>query len=370
MSTETGHILVVDDNEFNRDMLSRWLERQGHTFILAENGQQALEKIDQTPDLEIILLDIMMPVMNGFQVLENLREKTTLVDIPVIVISAGDDIEHVVRCVELGAEDYLFKPFNKVLLRARIEATLEKKHLRDQEKEHSRQIEEYNTRLEVRVQEQVKEISSAQQATIGAMAKLSESRDVETGKHIERVKEYCFQLLNEYSQRSNGSGSLSKKVIDNVTAASVLHDIGKVGIPDNILLKPGRLTSEEFEIMKTHSMIGSQTLQEVLRQYPGNQFVQSGIEIAESHHEKWDGSGYPHQVHEENIPLSGRVLALVDVYDALTSKRCYKDAISHEKSIEIIAEGRGRHFDPKIVDCFLAVADDFNHIKTHLQDGF
>jgi putative two-component system response regulator len=370
MSTETGHILIVDDNEFNRDMLSRWLKRQGHTFVLAENGQQGLEIIDKTPDLDIILLDIMMPVMNGFQVLENLHANNILADIPVIVISAADDIEHIVRCVELGAEDYLFKPFNKVLLRARIEATLEKKHLRDQEKEHNRQIEEYNTRLETRVQEQVKEISSAQQATIAALAKISESRDVDTGKHIERVKEYCFQLLNEYSRRSNGSGPLPKKVIDNVTAASVLHDIGKVGIPDNILLKPGKLTSEEFEIMKTHSIIGSQTLREVLRQYPGNKFVQAGIEIAESHHEKWDGSGYPHQLCEENIPLSGRVLSLVDVYDALTSKRCYKEAISHEKSIEIIAEGRSQHFDPQIVECFLAVADDFNHIKTNLQDEF
>lgn len=367
MNNERGLVLVVDDNEYNRDVLSRWLERQGHKYLTAENGQEALECLKNNP-VDLMLLDIMMPEMNGFQVLEHLNQESKKNNLPVIVVSAVDDLDSIVKCIDLGAEDFLFKPFNRTLLKARITACLDKKWLRDREQMYRKQIEEYNLHLEKRISEQVKEITAAQQATIIALAKLSESRDLETGKHLERVKEYCRILLQGLAQLPDYALNLNPAYIENIIAASVLHDIGKVGIPDLILLKPGRLTVEEFNIMKNHSMFGAHTLREVLREYPENIFIKVGIEMAESHHEKWDGTGYPHGQRGKEIPIAGRVLALADVYDALTTKRCYKDAISHQASVQTIYEGRGSHFDPDLVDCFIKAQDDFHEIMQRLKD--
>ena len=368
MKDTVRSVLIVDDNEMNRDLLSRRLDRQGYNISLAVNGRQALDMIEEN-DYDLVLLDIMMPEVNGYQVLEQMKEDGKLRHIPVIMISALDEIESVVRCVDLGADDYITKPFNPVLLNARISACLEKKALYDKEQEHRKNIEQYNLHLEDQVREKVKEITSTQLAAIFAMSKLAESRDTETGEHLERMREYCKILSQKLSTTEKYSNAIDEKFVDDIYAASPLHDIGKVGIPDEVLLKPGKLTAEEWDIMKTHTTIGVQTLLEVDKQHPGNDFISMGIAIAGGHHEKWDGSGYPGGLEGANIPLPARILALGDVYDALTSKRCYKDAFSHDKGKEIIVSSSGTHFDPDVVDAFLEMEDEFMRVRVLYEDS-
>lgn len=224
-------------------------------------------------------------------------------------------------------------------------------------------LSKYNSELEQIVNNKVKEISESQIATIYALVKLSESRDDDTGAHIERTSKLCRLLAQYLNILPKYKETINDDYIENIYKASPLHDIGKVGIPDNILLKPGKLTSEEFEIMKTHTTIGYKTLSEVQRKYKNNGFIKMGMEIAKYHHEKWDGTGYPIGLSGNEIPISARIMALVDVYDALRSKRVYKEAFTHEKACGIIKEGRGKHFDPLIVDVFLKNHEKFRDMS-------
>jgi putative two-component system response regulator len=361
-------VLVVDDNEFNRDLLMKRLSRDGHRVVQADNGERALAILRDVA-VDLVLLDIRMPVMDGYQVLAEMKAEPALQHIPVIIITAVDETEGAIRCIEQGAEDYIGKPFDPVLLKARVCASLAKKRFHDAQQRHKEEIEGYNRTLEQRVQSQVREISHAQLAAIFAMSKLAESKDPETGEHLERMREYCLVLSQELAGVPRYRDLITQSFIDNVYAASPLHDIGKVGIPDNVLLKPGRLTDQEWMIMKQHPGIGGATLRAVDRQYPGNAFVRTGIEIAECHHEKWDGSGYPAGLRGEEIPLSARILALGDVYDALTSRRCYKQKFSHDKSRSIIIEQSGSHFDPDVVEAFLTREDEFIRIRREFQDN-
>jgi len=361
-------VLVVDDNEMNRDMLVRRMRPMGYVVDVACDGGQALE-ILKTREFDLVLLDIMMPVMDGYEVLKEMKADPRLKTIPVIMITAIDDASSAARCIDMGAEDYLTKPFDPTLLRARVSACLERKHLHDQESRYRAQIEEYNIHLEERVRQQVEVITSSQLGAIFAMSKLAESRDPETGEHLERMREYCKVLSQQLSKLQKYQNTINDAFVSNIYAASPLHDIGKVGIDDAVLLKPGKLTPEEWVIMKTHPMIGADTLREVDREHPGNELIRMGIEIAEGHHEKWDGSGYPHGLRGEDIPLVARILALGDVYDALTSKRCYKEAFSHEKSRAIVEEGRASHFDPEVVDAFLETEQEFQRIREFYQDA-
>ena len=368
LSPETpSTVLVVDDNEMNRDMLVRRMRPMGYVVDVACDGGQALE-ILKSRAFDLVLLDIMMPVMDGYEVLKEMKADQQLKTIPVIMITAIDDASSAARCIDMGAEDYLTKPFDPTLLRARVSACLERKHLHDQETRHRAQIEEYNIHLEERVRQQVEVITSSQLGAIFAMSKLAESRDPETGEHLERMREYCKVLSQHLSKLPKYQSIIDDAFVSNIYAASPLHDIGKVGIDDAVLLKPGKLTPQEWVIMKTHPMIGADTLREVDREHPGNELIRMGIEIAEGHHEKWDGSGYPHGLRGEDIPLVARILALGDVYDALTSKRCYKDAFSHEKSRAIVEEGNGSHFDPEVVNAFLDTEQEFQRIREFYQD--
>ena len=223
--------------------------------------------------------------------------------------------------------------------------------------------------LEAQVQAQVAQVTASQLATIFALSKLAESRDPETGEHLERMREYCRILAMALADHDRYGRQIDAVFIDNVFAASPLHDIGKVGIPDRILQKPGRLTPEEFTVMKLHAQIGAETLQAVDRQHPGNAFIQMGLQIAWGHHEKWDGSGYPQGLMGEWIPLAARIVAIGDVYDALTSKRCYKEAFSHERSRDIIVAESGAHFDPEIVSAFLAREAQFLDVRRRFEDS-
>ncbi|MBL1274517.1 MAG: response regulator [Ectothiorhodospiraceae bacterium] len=364
---ELFSLLIVDDNEMNRDLLLRRLGNSGFQLSSAENGKEALDKLRQQ-SFDLVLLDIMMPVLDGYETLKVMQESELMRRVPVIMITALDNVESAVRCIELGAVDYITKPFNPVLLKARVGACLERKRLSDQEERYRVKIEHTNQNLSEEVRLKIREVSESQLAAIFAMSKLAESRDPETGEHLERMREYCKLLSEQLSRMPKYRPIIDREFVDNIYAASPLHDIGKVGIEDNVLLKPGALTGDEWVLMKQHPVIGAETLREVDRQHPGNAFIHTGIDIAEGHHEKWDGSGYPHGKSGEGIPLVARILALGDVYDALTSKRCYKDAFSHEKSRDIIREGSGSHFDPDVVLAFFEMEDDFMKVREAYKD--
>ena len=365
---EKFSVLVVDDSEMNRDLLSRRLSKMNLELFEAANGEEALQAMKKH-SFDLVLLDIMMPVMDGYETLERMQNDQDTQRIPVIMITALDDVDSAVRCIDMGAVDYLTKPFNPTLLKSRVTACLERKRISDQEENRLLQTELSNEYLSEQVREKVREISKSQLAAIFAMSKLAESRDPETGEHLERMREYCKVLSEQLSRMPKYRPVIDREFVDNIYAASPLHDIGKVGVDDRVLLKPGKLNAEEWVQMKLHPVIGAETLREVDRQHPGNTFIKTGIAIAEGHHEKWDGSGYPYGVAGEKIPLVARVLALGDVYDALTSKRCYKEAFSHEKSVSIILEGDGNHFDPDIVLAFRETETEFKEIRNNFEDS-
>jgi putative two-component system response regulator len=360
-------ILVADDNPLNRDLLARRLAAQGYRVETVGDGLAALSRLERN-GVGLLLLDIMMPGADGFEVLRRMRANESISHVPVIVITALDELDAAARCIELGAEDYLAKPFNPVLLHARVSACLEKRRLYRQESDYRTVLQQCNVLLEEQVRAKIAEISTAQLAAIYAMSRLAESKDPETGAHLERMREYCRLLSEQLARTPAYADEIDGRFIDTIYAASPLHDIGKVGVPDHVLLKPGKLDAHEWGLMRTHTVIGAETLRAVYQQYGPNDFVRMGIDIAESHHEKWDGSGYPMGLAGADIPLPARILALGDVYDALTSRRCYKEAFPHAVSRALIVDGRGTQFDPHVVDAFLATEGEFIRIRRHYQD--
>lgn len=362
MSNENGKatVMVVDDTPANLKLLEEMLRKRGYRVSEFPSGKLALRAASREPP-ELILLDIMMPDMDGFELCRRLKADETLKEIPVIFLSALDDVASKVKGFTQGGVDYITKPFQAEEVLSRVNTHLSLRRMR-------RELKKHNHYLEDLVREQVKEISDSQQATILALSKLAEYRDDETGRHIERTRTFCRRLAEKLRENSRYAGSITDAYIENIYHAAPLHDIGKVGIPDHILLKPGKLTPDEFTIMKTHTEIGARTLQRVRARYPQNAFVNIGIALARSHHEKWDGSGYPDGLAGEDIPLCARIMALADVYDALRSKRPYKEAFLHQKSCEIIRESAGTHFDPAVVDAFFSVESEFAEIHEHLKD--
>lgn len=367
LSKKVATILIAEDSKLNQELLRSIVVSLGQTPVLVDDGQSVLDYCkDQLPDL--ILLDMVMPRMNGREVLNQLKTDGLLDHIPVIVISSIDNTENIAACIRLGAKDYMVKPFNQTLLQARIQACLERKQYHEREEQYYRLVEDFNVVLEKRVQEVVHDITQSHLATIFAMSKLAESRDIDTGAHLERMREYSKVLCSNLRNKKHFHYLITDQYLEDIYIASPLHDLGKVAIPDSILQKPGKFTEDEWRIMKQHTTIGADTLQEVYEKHPNNNFIRLGIEIAENHHEKWDGTGYPNGRKREDIPLSGRILALADVYDALTSKRCYKDAFTHEESKRIILNSDGTHFDPDIVGAFLKTEDLFCQIKDRYRD--
>lgn len=351
-------ILVVDDNETNLKILKLILEKDNYEVHTTHSPENVIEHLDTfLPD--IILLDINMPRISGYDLCREIKFSEKYKDIPIIFISALSDAQDIVKGFQMGAVDYVTKPFKSEEVKARVSTHLKIKELQAELKRH-------NQFLEQRVREQVEEITKTQMETIFSLAKLAQSRDDDTGKHLERVQSYCYELAAELKENSAYSTYISDDFVHNIKHASPLHDIGKVGISDNILLKPGKLTDEEFAIMKTHTTIGYETLKEVHAKFGNNSFIEMGMVIARSHHERYDGFGYPDKVKGEEIPLAARIMSIADVYDALRSKRVYKDAFSQEKSVSIILEGRGTQFDPVLVDAFERIAEKFNEISVNL----
>jgi putative two-component system response regulator len=327
------------------------------------SGPLALAAAASDPP-DVVLLDISMPEMDGFEVCRRLKEDPRLRDIPVIFISALTETEGKVKAFRRGGVDYVTKPFQIEEVEARVETHLK---LRRSQAE----VERYNRYLEQLVDEKVKEISESQLATIFAMVKLAESRDDETGTHIWRVREYCLSLANVLRGTAGFRETLTDAFVRDLYNAAPLHDIGKVGISDAILLKPEKHTPQEFEVMKTHTTIGAHTLHGVAQTYPRNSFVVMGVETARSHHERCDGSGYPEGLAGEAIPLAARIMSVADVYDALRTARRYKPAFDHETSVRIITEGDGRtkpsHFDARLLPAFSEVAPQFNEVYEKLK---
>jgi putative two-component system response regulator len=353
------NVMVVDDQPRNLRLFERLMQGKGFRIQVFTNGIQALSAAERKPP-DLVVLDINMPVLDGWEVNARLKQTPTLSEIPVLFLSGISDAHSKARAFASGGVDYITKPFQSEEVLARIETHLRLHGLK-------RQLAMHNRRLEERVKEQVAEISNSQRATITALAKLAESRDDDTGQHITRVQEFCRALALHLQDNSPYSHLISEAFIDDIYHASALHDVGKVGTPDAILLKPGKLTNEEFDIMKTHSIIGHETLLKVSQAHPGNSMIEMGALIARHHHEKWDGRGYPDGLAGENIPLPARIMAIADIYDALGSKRPYKDPMPHEKCCAIIEEGRGTHLDPIVVDGFLTIKEEFLRLREILS---
>jgi len=330
------HVLVVEDDVISAEMLVNSLRGFGYEVTIALNGREALELM-RTGRFRLVVSDWEMPEMGGLELCHAIRGRQWSSYIYIILLTSYAGVEKVVQGLNAGADDFLTKPFHPEEIRVRL-----------------RTVERLLT-LESR------------DITIFALAKLTESRDVETGAHLERMREYCRLLAEELSRWSRYGHLVDGEYVQLLYLTSPLHDIGKVGIPDSILLKPGKLAPEEFEVMKQHTSIGWRTLEAAARAHPEAQFLSMAREIALTHHERYDGRGYPNGLAGEAIPLCGRITALADVYDALTSKRVYKSAIEHQKARTIIVEGRGTQFDPDVVRAFLNRENDFIAVSSKLS---
>jgi putative two-component system response regulator len=355
-------VLVVDDTPDNLAVMSSLL-KGSYKVRVANNGERALQLARAEPRPDIILLDIMMPGLSGYDVIRALKADSHTRHIPVIFLTAMSAADDERLGLELGAADYITKPISPPIVLARVRTQLENKaaadFLRDQ-----------NSFLDDEINRRGKELAAIQDVTILAMASLAETRDSDTGNHIRRTQHYVRVLAQELQTHPRFGYFLTDPTIDALYKSAPLHDIGKVGIPDRILLKPGRFTPDEFEIMKTHTTLGRAAILAAEKQLGMEvEFLRHAKDIAYYHQEKWDGSGYPEGLQGEAIPISARLMAVADVYDALISRRVYKEGMPHEKAVAIIREGRGSHFDPDMVDAFLKLEVGFRAIAARYVDN-
>jgi putative two-component system response regulator len=357
---QSSSVLIVDDAMDNLRLLAAVLRRGGLVPRPVMSGRLAIEAaVADPPDL--VLLDVSMPEMSGFDVCRWFKQDLRLKDIPILFISGLQSTDDKVEGFRAGAVDYISKPFQEEEVLARIKTHLYLRRLQVELVWHNQQLGQ-------RISEQVKAVTASQLATIFALAKLAEARDDDTGQHIERVQTFGKVLAERMRELGMHMEQLTSAFIDNLHQTASLHDIGKVAIADAILLKPGKLTAEEFAEMQRHCALGANTLAEVLKRHPDNQFLRMGVAVARSHHEKWDGSGYPDGLKGTDIPLAARIVALADFYDALTSKRCYRPAFSHDDTCRMIQEGSGTHFDPDVVIAFRSHEEEFQCIRLQMKD--
>jgi putative two-component system response regulator len=388
-NTDKSTVLVVDDTPENLTVLGELLQPK-YRVRVANSGKRALQVAASEPRPDLILLDVMMPEMDGYAVINELRSNPGTRDIPVIFVTAMDSDQDEEHGLELGAVDYIAKPIRPAIVLARVNAHMELKQARDW-------LKNQNAFLESEIARRMRDNQLMQDVSIRALASLAEARDMETGQHIRRTQAYVELLVDHLRPHPRFAAFFTDSMAHMVGKAAPLHDIGKVGIPDCILLKPGRLSVDEFAIMKTHSAIGGDAIDlamrgelsddefEILQNHChlGSNALDTAVhgfesaplaflavakEIAMWHHEKWDGSGYPDGLAGENIPIPARLMALADVFDALASRRVYKEPMTFEAAVELITEGRGKHFDPDVVDAFLANMDIFREILERYAD--
>ena len=355
-------ILVVDDTPDNLALMAGLLKGQ-YRVILANNGEKALRLARDAEPPDLILLDIMMPGLSGTEVCVALKSDPATRDIPVIFLTAMSATEDEQRGLEVGAVDFITKPVNPPIVLARVETQLKLKLAADF-------LRDKNTFLEDEVAKRTRELAAIQDVTILAMASMAETRDNEPGNHTRRTQHYVKLLAEQLRSHPRFAEVLTDAFIATLFKSAPLHDIGKVGIPDRILLKPGKFEPHEFEIMKTHCKLGRDAIQQAEDRLGLKvDFLTVAKEIAYGHQEKWDGSGYPEGLAGENIPVSARLMAVADVYDALISRRVYKEGMPHDKAVQIIVDGRGKHFDPDMIDAFLAIVDKFHAIAQQYADS-
>ncbi|WP_319525955.1 two-component system response regulator [uncultured Desulfosarcina sp.] len=349
-------ILVVDDTPENIDVLVGILKTE-YKVKAALNGPKAVKIAQGKNPPDLILLDVMMPEMNGYEVAEILKKNSATSNIPIIFVTAMNEIEDEKKGLELGAVDYLTKPVSPPLVKARVRNHVELKMHRDH--------------LEELVNIRTRELELTREVTIYSLASLAETRDNETGGHIIRTQKYVHILALTLRKNPKFGALLDDATIDLLYKSAPLHDIGKVGVPDSILLKPGKLTDGEFEVMKDHTKHGRDTIlraEEAMEDRQASDFLRLAREIAYSHHEKWDGSGYPLGLCTDKIPFAGRIMAVADVYDALISRRIYKPPFTHTNARDILQESSGRHFDPDVISAFLEQEEAFRRIALKFAD--
>jgi len=360
MNDSRASILVIDDTPANLSLLNQLL-REHYRIKLANGPGKGLELAANSPP-DLILLDIMMPEMDGYEVCKRLKANPLTAAIPVIFLTAKVGAEDEELGLALGAVDFIHKPFAPSVVLARVRTHL-------QIRSWQVFLEDKSAWLQAEVERRVNEVLRLQEASVRVMVSLAEFRDECTGNHIRRTQDYVRLLAEYLSQKDRDRAALTAEDIDHIAKAAPLHDIGKIAIPDHILLKPGRHTPEEFEIMKTHSVKGESMLLRTRHELgDDNMMLRYAGQIARNHHERWDGKGYPDGLAGEAIPLAARLMAVADVYDALRSRRPYKVAFSHEEAVRMVSEQAGGQFDPAAIEAFLALESTFNRISVQLAD--
>ena len=351
MGNNDGDIILIVDDDFINRMILREILQDDYQIYEAANGAETFKILYEDKILPtVVLLDIIMPDIDGFQVLERIKSEDETKNIPVLFITAADSDETESRGLKIGAADYVTKPFNHDVVRARVD-----NHIN---------LARYQHGLEQMVVKKAAEVTKTYEQTLEVLATIIEYRNLESGAHIRRTTLLTEAMVNKMLTIEKFKTALSEVNIHSLIKASALHDIGKIGIPDSILLKPGKLTDAEFDMMKTHTTVGSEIIDSISSTLPDNDmYLRYAQNICHFHHERWDGKGYPTGLKGEDIPLSARILSVVDVYDALVNPRCYKGAFSHDVSLGIIIEGRGTQFDPDIVDLIPDISEVFRKLE-------
>ena len=363
-------ILLVDDDPMNMAILQEILDEFPAEIETASDGPAALEAAERI-EPHLMVLDIMMPGIDGYEVCQRIKQAEWGKRTHVVLVSAKASTPERLRGYEAGADDYLTKPFDEDELLAKMRVQLRLRDALTELAEARKAIEDENKRLEQLVNERTQEVVETRDIVVFALAQLAESRDPETGEHLERIRHYCRVLSEQLAKNSPYADQISEAFIASIFLSSPLHDVGKVGIPDTILLKPGRLSDSEFNLMKQHTLIGAQSL-EASSKHGGEErggFLKMAVDIARYHHEKYDGSGYPEGLVGQAIPLAARICAVADVFDALTSIRVYKSAFTIDTARTMIVNDSGTHFEPAIVDAFVECFDQFSAIRLKYQEG-
>ncbi len=338
---EKAKILVVDDDGTNLRLLEAMLRLLGYQVILASDGEEALEKVKATPP-NVILVDTMMPKMDGFEVTRRLKDDEATETIPIVMMTALNEVEDRVKALEAGADDFLTKPVDATELRPRVNSLLKVKAYNDHMRNYPKEMETEVARRTESLRQSFEKMKIASLDTVYRLSRAAEYKDEDTGAHVQRMSHYSSAI-------ARGMG-LGDEFVEQILWAAPMHDIGKIGIPDRVLQKPGKLDEEEWVIMRQHTTIGAEILKDA-----SADFIKLAADIALTHHEKWNGSGYPQGLKSSDIPLAGRIVAVADVFDALTSERPYRSPMPLEKALAIIKEGRGSHFDPEMVNAFFAI---------------